>query len=59
MMPNLPDGIADITMGAILAQAQALDLAMRDAAFGECRDCTCTVCVTLRGMAQRVGMTDG
>lgn len=59
MMPNLPDGIADITMGAILAQAQALDLAMRDAFSGECRDCTCSVCQTLRGMAQRVGMTDG
>ena len=58
-MPNVPDGLANITLSAVLAQAQALDLAMRDATTGECRFCECNVCQTMRGMAQRIGMTDG
>lgn len=56
MTSPLPDDIAGITMGAMFAQAQALDAAMRDALTGDCKDCTCSTCETLRGMAQRYGL---
>jgi hypothetical protein len=44
----------ELTLGNVFAMAQALDLAVKDAVDGECKDCPCSTCETLRGLSKAV-----
>jgi hypothetical protein len=46
--------LENISLSMIMAQAQALSLTLADVTTGECADCQCSTCVTLRGIAQQV-----
>lgn len=42
--------LPDISLGMVMAWAELWQTALQDASAGECAQCTCSVCVSLRAM---------